>query len=122
MTCNEYQEWISAYVDNELDEEKAAVLFAHLGSCAECRGFFRESLELRSLLLDDLLKERERLEEVSRQPSMTAQLALPIVALLVVLFLFLGISRMGPSPEPIYGGAPFEQMQPPAPPAGLIPN
>ena len=122
MTCNEYQEWISAYVDNELDEERAAPLFAHLGACAECRGFFRGSLELRSLLLDDLVKERERLEEASRQPALTAQLALPIVALLVVLFLFLGISRMGPSPEAMYGSAPFEQVQPPAPPAGLIPN
>lgn len=122
MTCNEYQEWISSYVDNELDEDKAGPLFAHLGACAECRGFFRGALELRSLLLDDLLKERERLEEVSRQPALTTQLALPIVALLVVLFLFLGISRMGPPDEPMYGGAPLEHMQPPMPPAGLIPN
>ena len=37
MTCNEYQESASAFVDGELDEVETVGLFTHLASCGKCR-------------------------------------------------------------------------------------
>jgi len=48
MTCDAYQEQVSAMIDNELGDEESCVLFAHLSSCPACRGSLRTSLALRS--------------------------------------------------------------------------
>ena len=45
-----YQEEISQFIDNELPENESPELFAHLSTCPECRGFFNESLQLKSRL------------------------------------------------------------------------
>ncbi len=48
MTCNEYQENISAFTDTELDTAAETALFSHLGTCPVCRGFLKESIQLRA--------------------------------------------------------------------------
>ena len=108
MTCNEYQEWISAYVDNELDEERAAPLFAHLGACTECRGFFRDALQLRSVIQDDILMQKE--EQISQhivpEREQHFSLALPFVAILFALFLWLGVVQTSRTQAPVQPVAP----------------
>ncbi|RME13864.1 MAG: zf-HC2 domain-containing protein [Ardenticatenia bacterium] len=37
MTCEELLDYLSAYIDNELDEELTAEAQAHLASCHNCR-------------------------------------------------------------------------------------
>jgi hypothetical protein len=51
-TCTEYQEMISAYADNELNDDETAGLFFHLGECAECRDFMKSVGMLRRVLQD----------------------------------------------------------------------
>ena len=48
MTCEGYQEQVSQLIDNELEEQESPAMFAHLSTCAECRGFLHTSLRLRS--------------------------------------------------------------------------
>jgi predicted anti-sigma-YlaC factor YlaD len=50
MNCEYYQLNISKLLDQELDEENSAVLFLHMGSCAECRSFFRVMLRIESAM------------------------------------------------------------------------
>jgi len=38
--CDRYQEWLSAYLDGELDERQETELRAHLDGCAECRDLY----------------------------------------------------------------------------------
>jgi predicted anti-sigma-YlaC factor YlaD len=42
MNCESYQEHISALIDHELDDERSADLFTHLGKCTDCRVFFMD--------------------------------------------------------------------------------
>lgn len=50
MNCNEYQELVSALIDNELQESESATAFHHLGECGRCRSFMRTLLQSRSAL------------------------------------------------------------------------
>jgi hypothetical protein len=59
MTCDEYQEQVSQYIDGELDDKESGALFKHLSTCGECRSFLRSTLELRSKIHDEMLMERE---------------------------------------------------------------
>ncbi len=47
MNCGEYKEMISVYVDRELVDADAVALFAHLTTCAACRGHLNGMLTLR---------------------------------------------------------------------------
>ena len=49
-SCEEYQEMISAYVDDELSKRDVSRMFTHLGECAECKDFMRSLLKLRSAI------------------------------------------------------------------------
>jgi len=92
MTCDEYQEQVSQYIDGELDDKDSGTLFRHLSTCGECRSFLRSTLELRSKIHDEMLMEAE--SQLHGQPSrLTTAFTLPFVALLVALFLFLGIAQ-----------------------------
>ena len=123
MTCEEYQLQISQYVDNELGDRDAGVLFAHLGSCATCRGFLQSVLQLRSAIQDDILKESESWEYPPEQASVfTTTFTLPFVALLIVLFLFFGLSRSPSQQESILGGPPIEQVRALGGPATIVPQ
>ena len=49
-SCEEHQEIISAYSDNELNDKETSELFFHLGECRECRTFMKSVFQLRSML------------------------------------------------------------------------
>lgn len=61
MTCLETQEQISRYVDHELGDQEAAVMFLHAGTCMQCREFFSELMLLQAGLADE--------KEVQRVPT-----------------------------------------------------
>jgi predicted anti-sigma-YlaC factor YlaD len=46
-----YQELTSQFIDRELELEDERELFAHLGTCDECRGFLKAALTLQGDLL-----------------------------------------------------------------------
>ena len=48
MTCDMYEEQVSALVDNELKEKEMVLLFGHLESCSSCRRSLQMVLDLRS--------------------------------------------------------------------------
>ncbi len=48
MTCNDFQEQISTYIDSELEPAGESTLFSHLGTCAACRGFLKDAVQLRA--------------------------------------------------------------------------
>jgi anti-sigma factor RsiW len=54
MTCELYEERLSALVDNELPEGEAESLFRHLSACLDCRQSLRRALELRSDLKEEV--------------------------------------------------------------------
>ena len=54
MTCDVYEEHVSALVDNELKEEEMVLLFGHLESCPSCRHSLQTVLNLRSDLGEDV--------------------------------------------------------------------
>jgi hypothetical protein len=53
MNCEQYQEQISQFIDGELENVNESSLFQHLSTCDECCGFLKETLSLRSELLDN---------------------------------------------------------------------
>jgi predicted anti-sigma-YlaC factor YlaD len=59
MTCDEYQEQVSQYIDGELKDKDSGTLFKHLSTCGECRSFLRSTLEMRSKIHDEMLMEHE---------------------------------------------------------------
>ena len=56
-TRNEYQQQISEYIDNQLEDSDTSRLFRHLGDCEECRDFLKSILKLRSAILQDVLRQ-----------------------------------------------------------------
>jgi predicted anti-sigma-YlaC factor YlaD len=59
MNCEERQLAISTMIDNECPEAELQEVFTHLSTCASCRRFYREAMELRTRL------HRERMPAVS---------------------------------------------------------
>ncbi|MBN1397429.1 MAG: zf-HC2 domain-containing protein [Bacteroidetes bacterium] len=53
MNCEQYQEHISQFIDGELENVNESSLFQHLSTCDDCRGFLKETLSLRSELLNN---------------------------------------------------------------------
>lgn len=66
MKCDEYEEQVSALIDNELEDQASELLFVHLGECAACRATLRSGLQLRANLREDvpLLAPKELDEKV----------------------------------------------------------
>ena len=66
MNCVEYEEKVSALIDNELADRESELLFTHLGECPTCRATLRSELELRANLKEDVppLAPRELDEKV----------------------------------------------------------
>lgn len=96
--CDEYQEFISAYVDGETSDHETSTLFFHLGECSNCRAFMRSVLQLQSVLRENELP--VKLETRRMTTSMWKRrlvVSYPIaaaVALLILLSSFLLSSRM----------------------------
>lgn len=57
MTHKHYQQCISLYVDNALNDKETAKLFAHLSRCNECRTFLKMTLHLHAHIVDEKLEE-----------------------------------------------------------------
>lgn len=55
MKCEEYQGWISQYLDHELQDTKSNELFLHLGTCPDCREFLNSLLLLRDSLRREIV-------------------------------------------------------------------
>jgi anti-sigma factor RsiW len=54
MTCEQYEEQVSALIDHELNDEETQVLFVHLSTCRACRHSLQSVLELRSGLSEEV--------------------------------------------------------------------
>jgi predicted anti-sigma-YlaC factor YlaD len=61
--CNKYNELISAYIDNELNEDDRAVLDAHLETCDECRKYLKLLQSVSSSAGNTLVQPPEKLAE-----------------------------------------------------------
>ena len=68
MNCRDYQQMTSRLIDLELKATASAVLFEHLGKCAQCRKFFDNLMRL-NLELDKAQAPVELEKEVSVQWS-----------------------------------------------------
>jgi predicted anti-sigma-YlaC factor YlaD len=49
ISCNDYQNRIVSFLDNESSEQDEKLLFAHLAECSECRAFHAEVISTRQL-------------------------------------------------------------------------
>jgi len=76
MTCESYEEQISALIDHELKDNEQEMLFAHLGACGACRRSLQMVLRLRSNLAQEVppLAPKELDEKVLKRMA-TAQRA-----------------------------------------------
>ena len=54
MTCETYEEQISALIDHELKDKETGMLFAHLSTCQRCRRSLQSVLDLRSDLVEEI--------------------------------------------------------------------
>jgi anti-sigma factor RsiW len=52
-----YQQHISLYVDNALNDKDTAKLFAHLSRCDNCRAFMRSALSVHAHIAEEKLAE-----------------------------------------------------------------
>jgi len=84
MSCERFEEQVSAYIDQELRDDEAETLFKHLGVCASCRKAMTVGLDLRSGLRDQapLLAPKELDEKIlsmaqARQSWMPDRAAVP---------------------------------------------
>jgi predicted anti-sigma-YlaC factor YlaD len=54
MNCEQFQEYISQFIDGELSSPAETELFLHLGVCEQCRTFLKNALSLRDALAHTL--------------------------------------------------------------------
>jgi anti-sigma factor RsiW len=109
MTCETYEEQISALIDHELKDEETGMLFAHLSTCRRCRHSLQSVLDLRSDFgeqtppmapkeLDERILKRTRLaHRASRDRRAipfrlwTGRVSMPVpVAAVILVFLVAG--------------------------------
>jgi anti-sigma factor RsiW len=123
MTCETYEEQISALIDHELMDEETGMLFAHLSTCWRCRHSLQSVLDLRSDLgeqvppmapkeLDERILKRTRLAQRASKDRRaipfrlwTGRISMPVpVAAVILVFLIAGslmvssITRQKPMP------------------------
>jgi predicted anti-sigma-YlaC factor YlaD len=126
MTCADHQRTINRFIDHEFRAVECAELFAHLGTCAECRGFLDALMKLnaeldRIQIAAELEKapsmqprpfvDRNAVRGVVKQRSFRSRVS--TLALLVIVTFFIGILlsidiTMQRSPDP----HPQELVQP----------
>lgn len=56
MNCNSFEEWITLYVEGDLDPARARDVKSHLGSCTSCQRFLKE-LEASQAIVKELAAE-----------------------------------------------------------------
>jgi predicted anti-sigma-YlaC factor YlaD len=115
MTCDDYQIKISSLLDGEVPAADSGEIFSHMGSCADCRLFWHNTLALNGQL-EIVSRQVARQITVSSMPKRTSTISawwnrpIPIRAYLVSLFLcaLIGLSfltikpHLFGSPETIY--------------------
>lgn len=107
MTCTDYQQGISEFVDLELKAEDQPDLFRHLAECEECRGFLGNLLRLRSSLGGEILgvsskgKERKWNPVAGPEPSMASVSFARLVAFPLAIIVLVLLMLYGSLPEPI---------------------
>jgi anti-sigma factor RsiW len=76
MTCEQYEEQVSALIDHELTDDETQVLFAHLSTCPTCRRSLQSVLDLRSDLGEEVspMAPKELDEKVLSLMPMTKRL------------------------------------------------
>jgi len=53
MTCDEYQQHLSEFLDDELDDQEVRPLFQHLGTCDACWTYYRRIEALHTALAEE---------------------------------------------------------------------
>jgi len=82
MTCREYQEAASAFLDGELLEGSRRSLFRHLGECDACWRFYR-----RIEAIHDALKISSADRGVAATPLLSRRVTIPIASMVLGAFL-----------------------------------
>jgi len=122
MNCNDYQRWISRFIDQETSATDSSELFEHLGKCAECRGFLDALMKLNAELdrvqtvaesettistQHRAFGDRRTVRGVAKHGTLRSRIS--TFALLIMVTLFIGILltvdvRMQRTPEPVPQG------------------
>lgn len=106
MNHESYQERISLYIDNALNDKDTAELFAHLSGCDECRKFMKITMSVHAHVADEELEEvpasldRRVLSSVTREsaeieqskwysPVWVTRIVIPLPAAASILFLII---------------------------------
>jgi anti-sigma factor RsiW len=63
MTCEEYKEQISAFLDGELPDNQAGRVFEHLPTCSDCRAFLSVLMKVRKAVAAEEVPWPEALDE-----------------------------------------------------------
>jgi uncharacterized BrkB/YihY/UPF0761 family membrane protein len=98
-TCEEFQEMISAYSDNELNDAETSRLFFHLGECVECRKFMGTLISLRSAIretADEIIQEKESHSFWKKKIFVSY----PVAAILAVMMFASGLMLYAKITEP----------------------
>jgi predicted anti-sigma-YlaC factor YlaD len=112
MSCEQYQELISADLDAELSAEEEPGLWAHLARCADCRRWRRDQLAMRGEFqrwpeeaLPSMTAETMRLAPPAKRKTYHIPRALAWAAMVVLLiqgvFLTSAIVRAPNTAEPV---------------------
>lgn len=106
MTHTEYQQHISLYIDNVLNDKDSAELFAHLAVCNECRTYLKISMRVHGHLASEELADvsqsldRRVLATVAREnaalnrntwlsPVWFTRISIPLPAAASIVFLLI---------------------------------
>ncbi len=98
MTCEEYQELLSAYVDDELENAEQQLVESHVAHCSKCQETvktyqrLKKSLQTEMVPADGLAGFEEEIIQQIRQLRQEIQVRRLALVIAVVMALGLGIS------------------------------
>ncbi len=73
MKCDDVQEKLSAFLDNEESTDEIEEPLSHLYGCSECQNFFNDAIKLRSLAHKDQVNFPPGLDEAMNFRTMKAK-------------------------------------------------
>ncbi|NQT21495.1 MAG: zf-HC2 domain-containing protein [Planctomycetes bacterium] len=108
IDCNQASELISAYVDDELDDDEEALLAEHLYLCPDCREMLdyerdakeivrrrhvqvRSPANVRSAIVDGIARASDRPFDCRARPPVVALLKPLLMPLVMILALLMGV-------------------------------
>jgi hypothetical protein len=136
MTHEHYQQRISLYIDNALNDKESAELFAHLSGCPDCRIFMKLTTRVHAQIAEEELSEvpssldRRVLASVAMKSAQAGQrswyapmwftrISIPLPAAASILFLIIVGSLLF---SPIISQEPQHRIEIPAPLESKIPS